>query len=187
MFDLGWLRKFSFLQFREIFAKILISCFAKFSQNLAKFRDTKSKFGRNFRNSAKHEIKIWATFLLFCKKRGFFQFKNVIFFVDIFIKKYAHKSKLSTFRIGGRCVNSDICFLSQTHPPPPYPTLFPPKHTRARARTHTHTHRRLPQDVSKVRKLLVRDSRETSGSSAEALEANVSTLGISTRQLWAGK
>ena len=38
------------------FRKILISCFAKFSSSFAKFsRNTKSKFGRNFRDFAKHQ------------------------------------------------------------------------------------------------------------------------------------
>ena len=47
---LGWLRKFSFSCFRENFAKLSISCFAKFSFSFAKYsQNTKLKFGRNFR------------------------------------------------------------------------------------------------------------------------------------------
>ena len=52
--------------FREIFLE-----FREISQN------TKSKFGRNFRNFANHEIKIWAIFCyILCVKNEFSIKKN---------------------------------------------------------------------------------------------------------------
>ena len=47
--QVGWLRKFWFSCISENFAKLSISCFAKFSFSFAKFsRNTKLKFVRNF-------------------------------------------------------------------------------------------------------------------------------------------
>ena len=56
---IGWLRKFSSRQFCKIFAKLSISCFAKFCSNFAKhkieiwtkfsqFRETRNKLLSNF-------------------------------------------------------------------------------------------------------------------------------------------
>ena len=73
--------------FRKIFNFVFREIFLEFREIL---RKTKSKFGRKFRNLAKHEIKMWATFWPFCKREVFFllsKMLTIIYFCDImFIK-----------------------------------------------------------------------------------------------------
>ena len=69
----------NFAKFEGNFATHELKIFANISRN------TKSKFGQNFRHFAKHEIKVWATFLLFCKKEMIFLLQNflkIIYFLD---------------------------------------------------------------------------------------------------------
>ena len=61
--------------FLEIFNCVFCEIFLEYREIS---RNKKLKFGRNFRNFARHEIKICEHFCYFAKKRWFFLFQNLL-------------------------------------------------------------------------------------------------------------
>ena len=91
--------------FRKIFNFVFGEIFLEFREIL---RKTKSKFGRKFRNLAKHEIKMWATFWPFCKREVFFfTFKNVNNY--LFLWHNVHQIKMDFDKFSFRA--KKVCFL----------------------------------------------------------------------------
>ena len=74
---IGWLRTFLCSVIWRNFREFLISCFAKFTSNSAKFCKRRNRnLGENFAISAKHDIKLRTTFWPFCKKEMIFNFNK---------------------------------------------------------------------------------------------------------------